>query len=513
MSSRPGSILWLMQHELRLFWRRGKKRALSGLVMAGILLSVWMLFSYLIFSRVGPFIPPPPFVNGPGDGFALLIVTVALGFMGSVMTSGAILAAVDAIYTRNDLDLLLSSPVSPWRVLVVRSSAIAIGALPIYAGLLGPPLLWMAIFSSPLWLASIIVLVTLAFAATGLALLIVTGLFRLIGPRSTRVLAQILSAVAGAAVFLGFQYFNISSRESGSMTGEEMQAMIAGFDIDPNAFWLFPARAFTGEIISTVLWLALVAVLFPFGVYIFSRSYVSDAAAASAMGQKKRTSDARVAEVRGGLMQTIIRKELRLISRDPLLLSQIGLQLLYLLPLGFILVRPDSGMQLTEAAFAPALSLLASMLAGSLIWITVSAEDAPDLLVSAPVSPRMVDRAKLTAAIGPVLLLMTIPLIALLARDLWAGAWATAGVVSASFAAALIGLWRRNPGSRRDFVRRRAKASVLVGLGQAIVTLGITGAVGLGAYGLPWLAIIPAILAAALLGALYKPTPVFAVAD
>lgn len=512
MSSRPGSILWLMQHELRLFWRRGKKRALSGLVMAGILLTVWMLFSYLIFSRVGPIIPPPPFVTGPGDGFALMIVTIALAFMGSVMTSGAILAAVDAIYTRNDLDLLLSSPVSPWRVLVVRSSAIAIGALPIYAGLLGPPLLWMAIFSSPLWLASIIVLVTMAFAATGLALLIVTGLFRLIGPRSTRVLAQILSAVAGAAIFLGFQYFNISSRDT-SFSSAEMQATIAGLDIDPNAFWLFPARAFTGEIISTVLWLALVAVLFPLGVYIFSRSYVSDAAAASAMGRRKRASDVRVAEVRGGLMQSVIRKEFRLISRDPLLLSQIGLQLLYLLPLGFILVRPDSGMQLTPAAFAPALSLLASMLAGSLIWITVSAEDAPDLLASAPVSPRMVDRAKLTAAITPVLLLMVIPLAALLARDLWAGAWATAGVTCAAFAAALIGLWRRNPGSRRDFVRRRAKASVLVGLGQAIVTLGITGTVGLGAYGYPWLAIIPAILAMALLGALYKPTPSFAVSD
>ncbi len=512
MNSRPGSILWLMQHELRLFWRRGKKRALSGLVMAGILLTVWMLFSFLIFSRVGPLIPPPPFVTGPGDGFALMIVAIALAFMGSVMTSGAILAAVDAIYTRNDLDLLLSSPVSPWRVLVVRSSAIAIGALPIYAGLLGPPLLWMAIFSSPLWLASIIVLVTMAFAATGLALLIVTGLFRLIGPRSTRVLAQILSAVAGAAIFLGFQYFNISSRDT-SFSSAEMQATITGLDIDPNAFWLFPARAFTGEITSTVLWLALVAVLFPLGVYIFSRSYVSDAAAASAMGRKKRASDVRVAEVRGGLMQSVIRKEFRLISRDPLLLSQIGLQLLYLLPLGFILVRPDSGMQLTPAAFAPALSLLASMLAGSLIWITVSAEDAPDLLASAPVSPRMVDRAKLTAAITPVLLLMVIPLAALLARDLWAGAWATAGVTCAAFAAALIGLWRRNPGSRRDFVRRRAKASVLVGLGQAIVTLGITGTVGLGAYGYPWLAIIPAILAMALLGALYKPTPSFAVSD
>ena len=511
--SRPGSTLWLMQHELRLFWRRGKKRALSGLVMAGILLAVWMLFSYLIFSRVGPLIPPPPFVNGPGDGFALLIVTVALGFMGSVMTSGAILAAVDAIYTRNDLDLLLSSPVSPWRVLVVRSSAIAVGALPIYAGLLGPPLLWMAIFSSPLWLSSIIVLVTLAFAGTGIALLIVTGLFRLIGPRSTRVLAQILSAVAGAAVFLGFQYFNISSRDSGVMSGEQMQALIANFDIDPNAFWLFPARAFTGEITSTVLWLALVAVLFPFGVYVFSRSYVSDAAAASGMGQKKRVADSRVAEVRGGLMQTVVRKELRLIVRDPLLLSQIGLQMLYLIPLVFILVRPDSGVMLTEAAFAPALSLLASMLAGSLIWITVSAEDAPDLLISAPVSNPTIDRAKLIAAVAPVLLLMVIPLIALLTRDAWAGAWATAGVICAAFAAALIGLWRRTPGARRDFVRRRAKASVLVGMGQAIVTLGITGTVGLGAYGLPWLAILPAILAAALLGALYKPTPAFPVVD
>ncbi len=50
-------------------------------------------------------------------------------------------------------------------------------------------------------------------------------------------------------------------------------------------------------------------------------------------------------------------------------------------------------------------------------------------------------------------------------------------------------------------------------MGQAIVTLGITGTVGLGAYGYPWLAILPAILAAALLGALYKPTPSFAVSD
>ncbi len=148
--SRPGSIPWLMSHELRLFWRRGKMKPKSGLVLVGFLLTLWLLFSFFIFQRLGPEIPPPPFIDGPGDGLMLTGVGIIIAFMGSVMLAGAILAAVDVIYTRNDLDLLLSSPVSPWRVLTVRAAAIAIGALPLYAGLLGPPLLWLAIFSSPL---------------------------------------------------------------------------------------------------------------------------------------------------------------------------------------------------------------------------------------------------------------------------------------------------------------------------------------------------------------------------
>jgi ABC-2 type transport system permease protein len=508
--SRPGSISWLMAHELRLFWRRGKMNSRSGLIIVGLILAVWLTMSFFIFRSLGPAIPPPPFLDGPGDGLALTVIGVVIAFIGSVMTSGAILAAVEAIYTRNDLDLLLSSPISPWRVLVVRSSAIAVGALPLYAGILGPPLVWLSIFSSPLWLSAIIVLASLAFAATGIALLIVTGLFRLIGPKRTRVLAQVLSAVAGAAVFLAFQLFNLNSPRGDRVSQEEMMAMIGQLNLDPQAWWLFPARAFTGDIPSTLIWLVAVGILFPFGVYVFSRRFVADAAAASAMGQRKRVMDARVAQVRGGLMQTIVRKEFRLLLRDPLLLSQVGLQLIYFIPLAFVLIRPDRGMVLVEATFAPALTLLSSALAGSLAWITVSAEDAPDLLASAPIRPKAIDRAKLIAAVAPVLAVMVIPVAILLWRDAWAGGWTAAGVLCASFSAALIGLWRRVPGSRRDFVRRRAKGSLMSGLGQAVVALSIAGTAGLGAFGLPWLAVIPAILAAAILGVLYKPTPVIA---
>ena len=506
--SRPGSIPWLMSHELRLFWRRGKMKPKSGLILVGFLMTLWLLFSFFIFQRVGPDIPPPPFVDGPGDGLMLTGVGIVVAFMGSVMLAGAILAAVDVIYTRNDLDLLLSSPVSPWRVLTVRSAAIAIGALPLYAGLLGPPLLWLAIFSSPLWLASIIFLVTLAFAATAIALIIVTLLFRLIGPKSTRILAQILSALAGAGVFLAFQYFNISGRENRQQSQEEIAAWVASLNLDPGAWWLLPSRAFTADIPSILIWIILVCALFPLGVFLFSRSFVADAAAASGMGRRKRVADVRVASLRGGVMPSVIRKEFRLLRRDPLLLSQIGMQLLYLLPLGFILLRPGSSFAITEQAFVPVLALLSSTLAASLVWITVSAEDAPDLIASAPVSAGTVDRAKVLAAIVPVLLLMSIPLVALAWRDPVSGLWALLGVCTASTASAHIGLWRRVPGSRRDFVKRRQKGSVIAGLGQAFVAFGISGSVALGAYNLPWLAFIPAIIAAAVLGVLYKPAPV-----
>jgi ABC-2 type transport system permease protein len=284
-------------------------------------------------------------------------------------------------------------------------------------------------------------------------------------------------------------------------------AWMEGLNFDPQAWWFIPARAFTGDLVALAIWAVVVAVLFPLGVYIFSRRFVSDAAAASAMGQRKRVADRRVAEVRGGLMQTVVRKELRLLVRDPLLLSQIGLQLIYFLPLAFLLFRPGGGVELNMAAIAAALTLLSSTLAASLIWITVSAEDAPDLLISAPVRASVIDRAKLVAAVGPVWTLMAIPLVLVAARDPWAGGWAIGGVAAASLCAALVGLWRRVPGSRREFARRRGKGGVIAGLGQAFMTMGIATTVWLGATGLPWMAILPAIITAAVLGALYKPAP------
>ncbi len=506
LAGKPGGIWWLLQAELRLYWRRGKLTPKTGLFIIAFFMVFWSGITYVAFSRFAPDVPPPPY-TGDIAGLALAAVMLVIAFVASVMISSAIIGSVEVIYTRNDLDLLLSSPLSAWRILIVRASAIAIGALPLYAGFLGPPMLWMAIFSSPLWLSSIVFLVTLAFGATGVALLVVTALFRLIGARNTRVLAQVLSALIGAAVFLTFQYFNLTARRTGPMTPEQVEALIKQYHIDPASWWLFPARSMVGDIGATLVWTVLAGGIFILGVYLFSRRFVSDAAAASAMGRKRKASDSRVAEVRGGVISSIVRKELRLLVRDPVLLSQIGLQLVYFVPLAFVLLRPGANFSLTPPAFAPALTLLTSALCGALIWITVSAEDAPDLIASAPISTRTIERGKLASAIGPVLALVAIPLLALIIRDWWAGLWATGGVLFAATASSLIGLWRRTPGSRKDFVRRRQGGSAVTMFGQTFVALLSAGAVGAGAYGLPWIAILPAIFALAILGALYKPTP------
>jgi ABC-2 type transport system permease protein len=320
--------------------------------------------------------------------------------------------------------------------------------------------------------------------------------------------AQVVSALTGAAVFLSFQWMNLSQRGQRG-DSNAMAQWITHLHIDPYAWWLAPARGMTGDVLALLGFLLACAALFPLGVYVFSRRFVADAAAASAMAPSRRKADTRTRELRSGVMGSVIRKELRLLVRDPVLLSQIGLQLVYLLPLAFILIVPsgNSVARFTPAAIPSVLTLLASSLAGSLIWLCVSAEDSPDLIASAPVDRRIVDRAKLIAAVGPVWALMAIPLIALGAASIEAAIWATGGVMAASVSSGLIGSWRRVPGSRRNFIRRRGTGSLASGIGQTFVALGCSFTVGLGAYGLPWLSIIPAILTAAVLTALHKVPP------
>jgi ABC-2 type transport system permease protein len=203
---------------------------------------------------------------------------------------------------------------------------------------------------------------------------------------------------------------------------------------------------------------------------------------------------------RDGLWRNVLVKEWKLIGRDPRLIANTLLQSLYMLPIAFAWVRGDS----TQGVLAPTMVLLAATLASGLVWLTVAAEDAPELLASAPVGPSLVRRAKLVAGLAPVWLIMLPLALVLAASNVGAAAIFVGCAFGATISAGSIHLLLPRPGRRRD-MGRRARGNLLgsmLELATAIAWSSLTWcllAVPLYAP-LPALAAIAALLVAWLLG-------------
>jgi ABC-2 type transport system permease protein len=114
--------------------------------------------------------------------------------------------------------------------------------------------------------------------------------------------------------------------------------------------------------------------------------------------------------------------------------------------------------------------------------------------------------AKARAALAPILIVFT-PLIAGLAiLSPTAGVCAALGCTAATLSAVAIQLWRRVPARRSDFQKTNGSPNLTATLGQLLVTSCLSGAVAVGAGGLPWLAIPLLLIGAAVLGALKPAT-------
>ena len=66
------------------------------------------------------------------------------------------------------------------------------------------------------------------------------------------------------------------------------------------------------------------------------------------------------------------------------------------MPLAVVLLRGVDNIPLALAV-GPAIVVIAAQIAASLAWITVSGEDAPELIAAAPVCASEVELAKVTA--------------------------------------------------------------------------------------------------------------------
>lgn len=492
------SLAWLAHHEWRLAWRdwwsmltAGRPRRARVVVLA---MAIFAAVMHLIaFSVVAKFAAIEP----DADRGTLVVITGCVLLAWSLMTSQAMELVTRAFYARSDLDLILSSPVGAQRVFAVRIAAIAASTV-LMALLLAAPFVNVLIWRGGVrWLSAYGVVVAVGAAAAALSVALTVMLFRLIGPRRTRLAAQIVAAFVGAIFVIGLQVAAILSYGTIShlafLQSEQLVALVPAID---SVIW-WPARAILGDLGALAAVATAGATLLIAAVVVFSMRFGEHATAAAGVTggrvQQRRTHGFRALSQTAALR----RKEWTLLRRDPWLASQTLMQLLYLLPPALMLWRAFGQNADDLVLLVPVLVMAAGQLAGGLAWLAISGEDAPDLVASAPIPAGWVVRAKTEAVVGAVALIFA-PFLAALAlvspRDALAAA---AGIVLATAAATSIQLWFRAQARRKHF-RRRHTSSRVATFAEAFSSIAWAATAGLAAAG-RWQAAITAVIALGIL--------------
>src|SRR5262249_52302628 len=169
--------LWLLlRHEVRLNWRQMTARYSPTLMTIGI---ICLLVMTHLFALSLPLAAAGlNWITRPD----ILAAVTSIGlFTFMIMVSFALIGAVQTIYTRDDMDLLLSSPVPRQAIVVVRVLAIAFGLFSMTALFTMPFANMMAVFGYPRFLLAYVVLACLALTATSAGVLMAQAMFWLLG--------------------------------------------------------------------------------------------------------------------------------------------------------------------------------------------------------------------------------------------------------------------------------------------------------------------------------------------
>jgi ABC-2 type transport system permease protein len=259
-------------------------------------------------------------------------------------------------------------------------------------------------------------------------------------------------------------------------------------NVDSLVYW--PALAVLGDPAALAGVLAASLVLIAVSIVTFSPRFGDLAVAATSISttvtrQRRWSKGFRRPTRKRALRQ----KEWMLLRRDPWLMSQSLMQILYLLPPFFMLWRSFYGDSNGVNLLVPVLIMAAGQLAGGLAWLAVSGEDAPDLIGSAPITPARVWRAKAEAVAGVIGMVFGPAVAGLAIVDPMLGLVAFLGIATAAASATLIQFWFRAQ-VRRSLFRRRHVSSRIATFAEAFSSITWSGAGALALVN-PLLAIVP----------------------
>jgi ABC-2 type transport system permease protein len=505
--SAPGSWLWLAQHERRLALRDlrylmtgGGRWRVRNVVITFALLAIGL--HLIAFGIVAPYANMTLDVGT--RGFTSITGSLLLTFF--LLLSQALEHITRLFYGRGDLDLFRSSPAPLPRLFVIRVASIAVASVMMSFVVALPAINVLALLGGLRWFSALGVTVGMGVSAAGIALVLASLLFDTLGPRRTRLAAQVASAIVGSAFIIGIQAVAILSIGTLSPRDFFRSDLVLHHMPGPESALWIPARAVLGswpDFALTILG-AMAILIIPMallsgrlGGYAVATTSISHGGARVAWGARLfRTAS---------LRQLLQRKEWMLLLRDPWLASQTLMQLLYLIPAGLLLWRFYGDSRGAMIVLAPVLTMAAGQLSGGLAWLAVSGEDAPDLIATAPVSPLYNLWAKIEAVLIAVFVVFAPFLLGILTHSWIAALVIASAILLAAGSSTMIQIWFRSQARRRYF-RRRQTSSRIATFAEAFSSVAWASAAALAAN-LSWYAIVPAIIAMLVLAGTWSIRP------
>jgi ABC-2 type transport system permease protein len=502
--SAAADLTWFARHEIRLAWRewlammtggrRKRKRAVIGLLIFAAILHL------LAWAVVGRFAD----LRLPLDRSSLIVMSATIVPAWALMLSQAVESVTRVFYARADLDLIMSSPVKLTNIFSVRIAAVALQVTAMALLLSTPFVDVLVIGGGPRWFAAFGVVIASGLSAAAVAIAITVLLFRLIGPGRTRLVAQILAAIIGAGFVIALQVAAILSYGTLSRFAVLTSDAAAAYTPDLDSLVWWPARAAFGDGEALPLLVAGGLVLLGVAMAIFSPRFADTVVSISANATAARAPRGKA--FRGGSRQQALRwKEFLLLRRDPWLVSQSLMQLLYLLPPALMLWRSFSDRSAAILLVTPVIVMAAGQLAGGLAWLTIWGEDAADLVATAPMPPSRVTRAKIEVVLIAIGVIFAPLAIALAFASALQAAVTALGIIIATVSAAAIQLWFRVQAKRSQF-RRRQTSSRVATFAEAFCSIGWAATSAL-ALAIPIAALISGAITAAILAATWKISP------
>ncbi|MBR0758020.1 permease [Bradyrhizobium jicamae] len=502
--SAAAHLSWFARHEFRLAWRewlammtggrRRRNRAVIGLL---IFAAVLHLPAYAVVGRFAD-------LQLPLDPGSLIVLTTTIFLAWALMLSQAIESVTRVFYARADLDLIMSSPVKLTNIFSVRIAAIALSVTSMALLLSTPFIDVLAIYGGPRWLAGFGVVIAIGLSAAAVAIAITVLLFRLIGPSKTRLVAQIVSAIIGAGFVIALQVAAILSYGTLSRFAVLTSDTATRIAPNPDSLVWWPARAALGDLEAMLLLLAFGLILLGSVMAAFAPRF-ADTIVSVAANPTSVTRGRGKSFRSGSRPQALRRKEFLLLRRDPWLMSQSLMQLLYLVPPALMLWRSFSDSAIAIVLITPVIVMAAGQLSGGLAWLTISGEDAAELVATAPLDPSRVIRAKIEVVLIVIGVLFAPLVIALGFASLLQATVTAIAILIATASAAAIQLWFRVQAKRTQF-RRRQTSSRVATFAEAFCSIGWAATATL-ALTIPIGAIVTGIMTLLVLAGTWKISP------